>query len=166
MSLVCSAYPAGVKAEGRRGGNCLAACPQPPQVRPPRSPGGARDSPPGEVFLGTLRPTQIGVSGSLATFPFPGPGKAARLPGLPAPLPKTFPSLEPAPRDSPASHAACVALCVCMRGCVGASSVRVCKLWVAVSVPAFCLKASRNVVSGVHRTRWQSRGGEYEPLVV
>lgn len=40
------------------------------------------------------------------------------------------------------------------------------KRWAAMSAPAFCLKASRSVVSGVHRTHWQSRGSEYEPLVM
>lgn len=121
--------------------------------------------PPGEAFLGTPRPTQIGApQASPVSRPLGSSGAA----WVPRAAPETSPSLEPAPRGSPASHAACVAVCVCvcMRVWVGASSVSVWKRWAAVSVPALCLKASRSVVSGVHRTRWQSRGGEYEPLVV
>lgn len=88
-----------------------------PQVRPPRSPGGAGDSPPGEAFLGTPRPTQIGAAGSLQPSPLSRPLESSGAAWVPRTLPKLIPawSLHPGVRLPLIPR---VSLCVSMGVCV------------------------------------------------
>lgn len=135
VGLLCSAYPAGVKAEGKRGGKWSGSRP----AATPRC-----------GLLGALLeprlPARGGVFGNPAadanwrlwvpaTFPyFPAPGKQRGCLGCPRRSRKISPSLEPALRGSPAPHAACIALCVWVW--VGGSV-----LWVCVGVLGCCVRA-------------------------
>lgn len=112
MGLVCSVYPEGVKAEGKRRGEiCLAACPGTPRYGLL----GALMEPatlPGKAFLGAPRPTQIGAAGSLQFSPLYRSRESSRAAWAPRAAPETYTSLNPAPRGSPASHATYVAVCI------------------------------------------------------
>lgn len=117
VGLVCKAYPAGVKAEGKRGGKLSGSLPAATSrygllgalVEPP-TPGLGRR------FWGPCGRRKLASPGPCNLPLFPGPGKAAGLRGLPAPFPKNLSQLG-ACTQGLACLSRRVYRCVCGCGC-------------------------------------------------